>query len=61
MNQINQKPSQLKFKAAVLVASDRAYSGERPDETGPALEKRLGELGYAVAFVVGVSDDPRKI
>lgn len=61
MNQINRKPSQPKFKAAVLIASDRAYSGERPDETGPALEKRLGELGYAVAFLEVVPDDRRKI
>ncbi len=61
MNQINRKPSQPKFKAAVLIASDRAYSGERPDETGPALGKRLGELGYAVAFLEVVPDDRRKI
>lgn len=61
MNQINEKPSQPKFKAAILIASDRAYSGERPDETGPALERRLTELGYRVAFLEVVPDDRRKI
>ncbi len=61
MNQIDKKPSQPRFKAAILVASDRAYSGERPDETGPALEKRLGELGYLVTFLELVPDDRRKI
>ena len=61
MNQIKKKSSQSRFKAAILIASDRAYSGERPDETGPALEKRLGELGYAVAFREVIPDDSRKI
>jgi molybdenum cofactor synthesis domain-containing protein len=61
MSQVNQESSQQKFKAAILIASDRAYSGERPDKTGPALKKRLEELRYPVAFLEVVPDDRRKI
>lgn len=61
MNRIRQKPSQPKFKAAVLIVSDRAFSGERPDQTGPALEKRLKESRYPVNFLEVVPDDRGKI
>ncbi len=61
MSQVNQESSQKKFKAAILIASDRAYSGERPDKTGPALGKRLEELGYPVTFLEVVPDDRLKI
>lgn len=61
MSRINQESSHPKFKAAILIASDRAYSGERPDETGPVLKKRLGELGYSVTFLQVVPDDRLKI
>lgn len=61
MNQINKKSSHPKFKAAILIASDRASSGERPDETGPVLKKRLGDLGYLVTFLKVVPDDRLKI
>lgn len=61
MSKTNQRSSQPRFKAAILIASDRAHSGERPDETGPALEKRLGELGYPVTFREVIPDDRRKI
>jgi molybdenum cofactor synthesis domain-containing protein len=61
MSKTDQKQSRPKFKAAILIASDRAHSGERPDRTGPALEKRLAELGYTVVFCEVVPDDGRKI
>ncbi len=61
MSKGNQKPSHPKFKAAILIASDRAHSGERPDKTGPALEKRLGELGYPVTFREVIPDNRQKI
>ena len=50
----------MKFNAAILITSDRAYSGERPDKTGPLLKNRLSESGYSVVDLVVVPDD-RKI
>lgn len=46
-----------KFKAAILVASDRAYRGIRSDKTGPLLEKRLFDLGYDIVAIKVVQDD----
>lgn len=37
-----------RFGAAILIASDRSHTGERPDRTGPELRKRLKSLGYDV-------------
>jgi molybdopterin adenylyltransferase len=51
----------MKQKAAILIASSRAAGGERPDKTGPLLEKRLGELGYSVDYVKVVPDDLSQI
>lgn len=48
-------------KAAILITSDRAHRGERPDKTGPVLEKRLIELGYSVAYVTVVPDNLSRI
>lgn len=50
-----------KEKAAILIASSRADRGERPDKTGPVLEKRLTEIGYSVAYVTIVPDDLSRI
>ena len=50
-----------KFKAAILVASDRAHQGIRADETGPILEKRLSDLGYDVKAIEVVPDDKKII
>ncbi len=44
---MNQKPNS-KFKAAILIASDRSFAGTRDDATGPLLEGRLRELNYDV-------------
>lgn len=46
-----------KFKAAILVASDRAHTGSRPDKTGPLLEKRLSSLGYDIVAIMITPDD----
>lgn len=43
-------------RAAVVTASDRAASGERPDATGPALVSRLVEAGYACDAAIVVPD-----
>ncbi|MEE9554248.1 MAG: MogA/MoaB family molybdenum cofactor biosynthesis protein [candidate division Zixibacteria bacterium] len=46
-----------KFKAAILVASDRSHTGIRPDKTGPLLRNRLADLGYDIVFLKIVPDD----
>ena len=51
----------MKFKAAILITSDRAYSGERPDATGPLLKNSLSESGYSVVDLVIVPDDQKII
>lgn len=49
------------FKAAILVISDRAYSGERPDRSGPVLKERLVELGWEVRDPEICQDDTQTI
>jgi molybdenum cofactor synthesis domain-containing protein len=51
----------LRFSAAVLIASDRAYGGERSDRTGPGLREYLQGLGYDVVFLDVVPDDKQSI
>jgi molybdopterin adenylyltransferase len=51
----------MKQTAAILIASDRADRGERPDKTGPVLKERLTELGYSVAYVKVVPDNLSRI
>ena len=54
---MGKRSSERKFRAAILIASDRASKGIRADETGPLLHDRLAELGYKVDNPVVVSDD----
>ena len=49
--------SSLKRSAAIVVASDRAYDGEREDATGPLLSARLAELGFSIIAQTIVPDD----
>jgi molybdopterin adenylyltransferase len=42
---------------AILTVSDRSYRGERPDTSGPALEKAVCEQGWLVAATGIVGDD----
>ncbi|MFQ6007374.1 MAG: molybdenum cofactor biosynthesis protein B [Candidatus Zixiibacteriota bacterium] len=53
--------SKARFKAAILITSDRAHNGTRPDKSGPALRRRLENLGYSVVFLEVVPDDRRTI
>lgn len=39
----------MPFRAAILICSDRVFSGERPDSSGQALMQRLHELGWQAA------------
>lgn len=50
-----------KRRAAILIVSSRADRGERPDKSGPVLERRLIELGYSVAYVKVVPDNLLRI
>jgi molybdenum cofactor synthesis domain-containing protein len=43
--------------SAILIASDRAARGDRPDETIPLLERRLDGLGFAVVKTAVVPDE----
>ena len=47
----------LPFQAAVITLSDRCSSGEREDESGPAIEKRLMEEGYQIIERLVLPDD----
>ena len=49
------------YQAAVITVSDRSFSGERPDEGGPALVKLLIGAGYAVACTAVVPDEQPQI
>lgn len=44
-------------RAAILTVSDRSSRGERPDTSGPALVKIVGEQGWQVQSTVIVPDD----
>ena len=47
-----------KYRAGVLTLSDSASRGERIDTSGPAINKRLTELGVEVARATVIPDDP---
>lgn len=47
----------MKFKAALIVLSDRAASGARADECIPLMKERLGDV-YAIVREVVLPDDP---
>lgn len=51
----------VRFSAAVLVASDRSFEGERPDKTGPGLREYLQSLAYDVVYLEIVPDDKHSI
>lgn len=46
-----------RFTAAILVASDRSFRGERKDESGPAIQAILEKAGYLVLPVKILPDD----
>lgn len=49
------------FTAAVLVSSDRAFSGVYPDKSGAFLKEKLAELGYHVVDLTVLPDDFDKL
>ena len=46
------------FRAAVITLSDKAFRGERKDESGPAAVRMLEEAGYEVFETVLLPDEP---
>ena len=53
--------AEVKYKAAILIASDRAFGGIRKDQTGPALRQKLIELGYEDVSLEVVPDEQTQI
>lgn len=49
------------FRCAILISSDRAYTGVRPDETIPILKSRIEKLPFKVESTVVVPDNKEKI
>ena len=47
------------WQAAVITLSDKGAAGERKDESGPAIAKRLRDAGYEVVEEVLIPDDER--
>lgn len=45
---IQPRDTPLPFQAAVITLSDRCAAGERQDESGPAVARRLQEAGYTI-------------
>ena len=50
----------MTFKVALIVLSDRAASGVRPDECIPIMRERLG-AAYAIVRASVISDDPASL
>ena len=49
------------YTAAVITVSDKGYTGERIDTSGPALVELLKEKGYDVAYTTIIPDDMERI
>jgi len=59
----NEKDSKtpISFSAAILICSDRAYNGVRPDQTAPLLHEWLTGQGYSVKHSLVVPDNREHI
>ena len=55
---IEKRKTPRPWQAAVITLSDKGSRGERRDESGPAIVKRLEESGYEVVEQILLSDDP---
>lgn len=54
---IEERKTPRPWQAAVITLSDKGARGERKDESGPAIVKRLEESGYEVVEQILLSDD----
>ena len=55
---IEKRKTPRPWQAAVITLSDKGARGERRDESGPAIVKRLEESGYEVVEQILLSYDP---
>lgn len=56
---IEKREGHFPWQAAVITLSDKAAAGERKDESGPAIAKRLREASYEVVEEIVIPDDER--
>lgn len=56
---IEKREGHFPWQAAVITLSDKAAAGERKDESGPAISKRLREASYEVVEEIVIPDDER--
>lgn len=56
---IEKREGHFPWQAAVITLSDKAAAGERKDESGPAISKRLREASYEVVEEIVIHDDER--
>lgn len=54
---IEKREGHFPWQTAVITLSDKGAAGERKDESGPAVAKRLREAGYAVVEELLIPDD----
>lgn len=54
---IEKREGHFPWQAAVITLSDKGAAGERKDESGPTVAKRLREAGYAVVEELLIPDD----
>ena len=56
---IEKREGHFPWQAAVITLSDKAAAGQRKDESGPAIAKRLREASYEVVEEMVIPDDER--
>jgi molybdenum cofactor synthesis domain-containing protein len=49
------------FRAAVITVSDKGFSGERKDESGPLVQAMLAEAGYSAALYEVLPDERARL
>lgn len=49
------------FRAAVITLSDKGFTGERADESGPAAVEMLKAAGYEIVETLLLPDDPEQL
>lgn len=54
---IEKREGRFPWQAAVITLSDKGAAGERKDESGPAVAKRLREAGYAIVEELLIPDN----
>ena len=47
----------MKFNAGIITVSDRGFSGEREDKSGPALKDFLEKAGFDIAYTEVIPDE----